>query len=281
MDLSGVARMVLMAQVGDEKGSDTQALEFATQFPGRFIPFVAFQVPLLASLQPGVQERWMRPDGAALTFLRETEDKLKSGKFFGLGEIIVRHYAYQIVFGAVASDITIPAYSPLMLRFAQLGAQYHVPLLIHAEGEPATVAQVERLLAAQSAVRIIWAHNCGRQSAVLITILLERHPNLFCDLAGMTNQGGYGSGWPRKEPWTFLIEDGNGHLFPEMAELFDAFPDRFLGVGMDIAHYGAWPLYLGTVSRFRLLLSALSPATARKLAYENADYIFGLPSPRQ
>ncbi len=110
---------------------------------------------------------------------------------------------------------------------------------------------------------------------------MELHPNLFCDLAGMTSDGGYGSGWPRSGPWTFLIEDGTGQLFPDMKELFEAFPDRFLGVGADVAHYGAWPRYLRTMSRFRRLLAGLSPATARKLAHDNAERVFALPPSRR
>jgi len=282
MDLSGVARMVLMAQVGDGHGSDDQALRFAQQFPGRFVPFVAFQVPLLAAAGRAVQERWMHPDAAALTFLRETEDKLKTGKFFGLGEMIVRHYAYKTGRGDVAPEIDIQADSPLMHRFAQLAAQYRVPMLIHAEGEPLVVSAMERLLAAHADARVIWAHNCGRQSAEQIRRLLEHHSNLFCDLALMINQNGsYGSGWPRKEPWTFLIEDGSGHLFPEMKDLFEAFPDRFLGVGADVAAYDAWPRYTRSITRFRLLLSGLSPATAQRLAYENAEQVLGLPPATQ
>jgi hypothetical protein len=62
-----------------------------------------------------------------------------------------------------------------------------------------------------------------------------------------------------------------------MKELFEAFPDRFLGVGADVAHYGAWPRYLSTMIRFRRLLAGLSPATARKLAYDNAERILALP----
>jgi Tat protein secretion system quality control protein TatD with DNase activity len=190
MDLAGVARMVLMAQVGTEHGSDDQSLMFAQRYPDRFVPFVAFQVPLLASAGSEIIERWMHPDDAALTFLRQTEDKLKSGKFFGLGEIIARHYAYKTRFGAVAPEINIPVDSPLMHQFAQLAAKYRVPMLIHAEGEPLVVSAMERLLTAHPDARIIWAHNCGRQSAERITKLLEHHPNLFCDLAAMTNQGG-------------------------------------------------------------------------------------------
>lgn len=76
---------------------------------------------------------------------------------------------------------------------------------------------------------VIWAHNCGRASANQIKTLLARYPNLLCDLGGMmaTADSGYGHYWPRKTPWMHLIEAG-GRLFPEMKELYETFPDRFL-----------------------------------------------------
>ncbi len=64
--------------------------------------------------------------------------------------------------------------------------------------------------------------------------MLGQHPNLNCDLAGMANTGRrYGSGWPRSELFTALIEDGGGLLFPGMKKLFEDFPDRF-ALGMDL-----------------------------------------------
>jgi len=154
-------------------------------------------------------------------------------------------------------------------------------MLIHAEGEPLVAAKMEHLMTAYSEVRIIWAHNCGRQSAAAIRRLLNTHTNLYCDLAGMTGVISYGTGWPRSGPWTFLVEDGKGHLLSDMQELFEAFPDRFLRVGMDSAHYQTWKYFLPQAQRFRVLLSQLSSATAKKMAYENAERLFGLPPIRK
>ena len=108
--------------------------------------------------------------------------------------------------------------------------------------------------------------------------MLARHPNLFCDLASMTNVGttGYGIGWPRMEDFTALIEQ-DGVLFPDMKSLYDEFPDRFM-LGMDVAHApGNNPIYYSRrVNRFRSLLGQLKPQTARKFAETNAVRIFKL-----
>jgi hypothetical protein len=110
--------------------------------------------------------------------------------------------------------------------------------------------------------------------------MLARHPNLFCDLAGMTNVGatGYGIGWPRMEEFSALIEQ-DGVLFPDMKALYEEFPDRFM-LGMDVAHAsGNNPqTYSRRVNRFRDLLGQLKPETARKFAETNAIRVYGLGS---
>ena len=84
----------------------------------------------------------------------------------------------------------------------------------------------------------------------------------------MTNVGkrGYGVGWPRMEEYTALIEE-NGKLFPEMREVYEAFPDRFM-LGMDVAHApGMNPRNYGRrAKRFRELLGQLTPQTAAAFA---------------
>jgi predicted TIM-barrel fold metal-dependent hydrolase len=89
-----------------------------------------------------------------------------------------------------------------------------------------------------------------------------------------TRPFGYGTNWPRSTPWVFPVENGRGSLFPVMKELFEQFPDRFM-VGMDVYFNEAYKFFPERVYRFRQLISGLSPATARKLAYENAERLFG------
>lgn len=72
------------------------------------------------------------------------EIKLKSGDFYGIGELITRHYAHD--------------------RGGSHAGRYRVPLLIHAEGEPEIVSGMDSLLHSRSNTKIIWAHNCGRSS---------------------------------------------------------------------------------------------------------------------
>jgi hypothetical protein len=105
--------------------------------------------------------------------------------------------------------------------------------------------------------------------------MLARYHNLSCDLGGMPNApfAPYGGYWPKKTPWMFLIEDGNGELFPEMKALYEAFPDRFF-LGTDPAFTPALRAYTRRIERFRQLLSGLTPETARRLAFQNANELF-------
>lgn len=269
MDEAGVSRMVLQPTHGQQRGTDEQALTYARQYPNRFVPFIGFQNrPPIAP-----PEAWTNPTPEALAFLDSVEQKLRAGGVFGLGEIVLRYHGHDEP-GApnCCPEVDHQADSPLMFRIAEMATRFEVPMIIHAEGEPKVVAGMERVLKAYPNASLIWAHNCGRQSAEAIRRLLINYSNLYCDLGGMTNTRpfGYGTNWPRSTPWVFPIENGRGSLFPEMKELFEQFPDRFM-VGMDAYFNEAYKFFPERVYRFRQLISGLSPATARKLAYENAE----------
>ena len=274
MDENGVSKQIVMARYYsgpagnvDLPGDDELALKLAETYPGRFYPLVGMQRPLLTGA-----DKWTSPDASVASLIRETERKLASGKFFGIGEFIVRHWAYSPGRHAEQDN---PIYSELMGRFSVLAARYDVPMVIHMEGYPTLVADFSRLIEENPGTRYVWAHNCGRSKAAVIRNLLSRFPNLFCDLGGMTNVGtGYGSGWPRMEEFTSLIER-DGVLSPDMKSLYEEFSDRFM-VGMDVAHTPAMQYYSRRVRRFRELLEQLSPEARAKIAEQNAIRIYKL-----
>ena len=277
MDRAGVKAMVLMARyyggANGGQGSDEQALAYAEKYPGRFIPFIAGQRGDLST-----EYVWSNP--TADVYLGEAGEKARSGRFHGLGEFIMYHHAYQLPkWGQTggAEDVVIPVDSGLMRGIANIGARYDIPVLIHLEGEPEKVAAMTRLLEARPKTKFIWAHSCGRMSAERIRGMLRRFANLMCDLGGMTRakRGGHGTYWPRRTPWIQPIENGFGSLYPEMRQLYQDFPDRFM-IGTDAAHTPALQLYQWRVKIFRQLLSQLSEGTARRLAYQNAEELFGL-----
>ena len=93
---NGVTRQLLMARYypgpawrKDLPGRDEISLEMAASYPGRFFPLVGMQRPVLTG-----SDKWHYPPVEIETLLQETEQKLASGKFYGIGELIVRHFAY-------------------------------------------------------------------------------------------------------------------------------------------------------------------------------------------
>lgn len=279
MDRTGVRSMALMARYYANPrdagyGSDTQAINFSRSHKGRFFPFVAGQ---RGDLGPS-RFTWENPEVAGW-YLREAEEKLQTGEFFGLGEYILFHHAYDLGgWGQTGNEVRLPADSPLMQRIAALGAKYQVPVLFHLEAEPEESEQAVRLFKAHSHTTFVWAHNCGRASADRIRQLLGRFPRLMCDLGHMMvtpgDRGGYGRYWPKYTPDIHLVQTDGGKVYPEMLRLFEDFSDRFL-LGTDTAHTPALRFYEERIEAFRQMLSQMSPATAKRIAHENAERLFG------
>ena len=122
MDQAGVQKSILMANriagsrpLGWEDGMVLEAYE---KYPQRIIPF-------LTTVRGG---RGLLPDEA---FLEYAERQLKTGKFKGLGEFMVKHFAISVSPGTIAPEVSIPADSPWMQAMMRLGVKYSVPLLIH------------------------------------------------------------------------------------------------------------------------------------------------------
>lgn len=274
MDRAGVEAMVLMPRhysaLSDGGGaSDEQALNFAQRYVGRFIPFVGGQRDDLGPRS----DVWRN----AHFLLREFTDKLGNGNYKGLGEFILVHHAYDVGGGETGGDVRIRVDIDPMRRIAVLAAEKGIPVLFHAEAEDAPAEQAEALIAAFPRTLFIWAHNCGRASAEQTARRLRRFPNLMCDLGHMFNgprtQGGYGKGWPRKTRWVHLVQDDAGRLLPEMKQLFETFPDRFM-IGTDTAHTAYLKFYEYRIAIFRVLLAQLAPEAARSIAAENARRVF-------
>lgn len=277
MDRNNVSRQIIMARYypglsgfDDRPGNDKLALNLAAEYPGRFFPLVGMQKPSLTGAH-----KWREPDVVVQAILKRTEAKLLTGNFWGIGEVIVRHFAYS---AGRHAELENPIYSSFMQQLSQLATRFDVPIVFHMEGEPLLVKDLSRLLQEYSRTRYVWAHNCGRSKAPVIRSMLQNHPNLYCDLASMTNVGrsGYGIGWPRMEEYTALIEE-DGLFFSEMREVYEAFPDRFM-IGMDVAHaHGMnYRNYGRRSKRFRELLEQLKPQTAAAFAESNAMRIFKL-----
>ncbi len=283
MDAVGVTRMVLSPlyygdspdgrSVADGEGSDEQAVAYARRYPDRFIPFVGMQRYELnnAAFWGGNRD--------TVRLLEDTEAKLATGEFFGIGEFMLRFYPYKTSQGIVASlDRDFPPFSYAMRKFSDLSARYRAPMVIHAEAEPKVAEGMQKLFEAHPQAIFVWAHNCGRSSAKSIAEMSGRHSNINADLSGMVYSGGpnpqhYGVYWPRHTEWMHLVVDDEGRVQPDMLELFNRFSARFM-IGTDVAHARVYEFYARHLPRWRKFFAQVSEEAMHDIAYRNAERLF-------
>ena len=276
----GIQAQVVMprylGQPGDRPTTDEAVLEIARRYPGRFFVLAGMQRPDFTFMD------WNAPNANSARILKEVDAKLAAREVYGIGEILVRHWAYAGDAGQVGAHAEIDkAFDAVFVRqIARIALRHDVPMVVHMEGYPQLAIELDKVLRDFPKLKLVWAHGCGRSSAAVIDRLLRTHTALYCDLSNMTNTGGYGSGWPRAEAFTHKMES-EGLFFEDYRGLILAHPDRFF-VGMDVAHQSRWRMTDGNtferrVQRTRQLLAQLPPAVARKLALENVVSLFKLP----
>jgi len=255
------------------------SLDTASQYPGRFVTFV--DTP--DSPQPST---WLTQ---GQSFVTSVEAKLKTGKFYGIGEANLRYYTGNG--GAIIPppNIYVAPDAPLWLQLVNLSAQYHVPISFHFIPDDATAnTAFERMLSYNKDTIFIWAHlgfnNMTLNSATLNDFLL-RYPNLYFDTAGIQNMQN-----PPSQPnsnWARLADQSNnGRLTEEWRQFFETWNSRIL-FGSD-AGGGAnslerWLNYTSNTSdlatgdavgHWKSLLSYLDYNSARNILSSNARGLF-------
>jgi Tat protein secretion system quality control protein TatD with DNase activity len=275
----GVVAQIVMPRYlgvqGDWPTTDERVLEIATRHPNKICVLAGMQRPDFTYMN------WNSPDSNSQKILKEIDKKLEEKKVYGIGEVLVRHWAY-VNEGKIGQHAEIDKrFDTVFIRqIAAIAIKHQVPVVIHMEGYPELVRELKTVLTEQPNLRLVWAHGCGRSESEIIRGLLESHPNLYCDLSNMTNTGGYGSGWPRAEHFTYKFET-KGIFHEPYKKLILDFPDRFF-VGMDVAHQSRWTMENGNTferrtNRIRELLATLPEPIAKKLAYENVMTVYRLP----
>jgi predicted TIM-barrel fold metal-dependent hydrolase len=190
--------------------------------------------------------------------LERAEGEFKAGSLKGFGEL----HANNLASGARNWRRKIRADAPSFREMYSLAAKHGGFLQIHMETENDSVAQFEALLAIEPRANVIMAH-CGVSAApATIRVLMEKFPNVYCDLSF------------RSPP---MLKDTQRRVFdanwadPAWLALIETFPERFM-VGTDYNED-----FDGTIAAYRKgLLPRLAPATLRKVAFENAQRVLRL-----
>lgn len=221
MDMSGISHMVLMAR----GRNDVHTLDIHKHAPARILPFVS-------TMYPG----WHRQDERVLP---RAERLLKSGLFKGVGEVMLRYYGIPAM---NEPAINVPADSPFIRKLSDIVQRYDGVMLVHMEPEPAAIRSLENLLADNKKLKVIWAH-CGTVARIGVkTIghadmgaLMDRHANLYTDIAGVQPTSVAPSGGLRRPP----ITDDDGTLLPGFKALIERHSDRVL-FGLDTPWIQCW-----------------------------------------
>jgi hypothetical protein len=140
------------------------------------------------------------------------------------------------------------AKTPVMREVIQLARQYQLILHIHSDAEA-----IRLVFEQYPEARILWAH-AGFENAATVTELMDKQPNLMADLSFRTE----------------IYQ--NGQFFPGWEELLVQHADRFL-LGIDTYEPQRWLQVNNVMLWQRNLLTALPDDVARKIAYENGEWV--------
>jgi hypothetical protein len=165
------------------------------------------------------------------------EGEYKRGYFRGVGE-------FHIYGSAASSEIVSK-----IVRFAVARGLY-----LHAHCDEQAL---ELLFAPDRNAKVIWAHTGFSTPPARVAELFEKYPRLMGELS---YRGG--------------ITDGAGRLTPEWKDLFTRHADRFL-LGSDTWISERWLQYDNIINDYRSWLAQLPEEQARRIAYENAERLFG------
>jgi predicted TIM-barrel fold metal-dependent hydrolase len=170
----------------------------------------------------------------------------------------------------------LPTNAPFFKEVMRLATRYNVPVPMHMEWHPESVAQLGELLTEFSQANVVLSH-CGKITvADDLRPFFQKHSNVYCDLGYRSSPQGENES--RKDPRRMIYWSSNllrkADIKPDWLKLVEDFPDRFMLAIDDVV---SWDQYDQIVAATRDgLLAKLTPVTAEKVAYRNAVKLFGL-----
>jgi hypothetical protein len=170
----------------------------------------------------------------------------------------------------------LPTNAPLFKEIMSLATQYKVPVPMHMEWHPESVAQLSELLVEFPQANVVLSH-CGKTTvAEDLRPFFQKHRNVYCDLGYRSSPQGENES--RKDPRRMIYWSSNllrkADIKTDWLKLMEDFPDRFMLAIDDVV---SWEQYDQVVAATREgVLAKLTPATAVNVAYRNAVHSFGL-----
>jgi Amidohydrolase len=187
---------------------------------------------------------WFKDPSIYEMVLRELAAGTPSGPYRGLGEF----HLYD----------SANANGPVARQLMQLAQDKGLVVLAHVDD-----TAIDLLMAHAPKTRLVWAHTgIGGVPVNRVRGLLQRYPLLMGELS-------YRPG----------LTEGAGRLSAEWKALLSEFPSRFM-VGSDTWVNQRWQGYEGLMQDAREWLGDLDATTARRIAWDNGEALYGLPAPR-
>jgi predicted TIM-barrel fold metal-dependent hydrolase len=245
---------VTWAGFGSMEGDRSSWLSMKRKYGERFIAWSGQAELYQAFLSGGVAKMLDPNDPEMVRLYQAMEADFKNGVIVGIGEIFINKTSY---------DLKGQVDAPGMRKLFDLVAKYDGFLALHLESDAKSIAQMGKLLASNRKGRIVWNHCGNNTGASEVRAMLDKHPNLFCEISA------------RFSPIThhtnlYLMFNAHG-IDPFWRQLMEDRPDRFM-IGTDSESVDAFVDAIRTVRHG--LLPYLKPATARKIAYQNAQRLF-------
>ncbi len=165
------------------------------------------------------------------------EAEYKRGYYRGVGEF---HIYGKAAHGEIAK------------KLVQFAAERDLWIHAHCDEEA-----LEILHSHDKRAKIIWAHTGFSLSTARVLELMEKYPSLMGELS-------FRSG----------IVESSGKLSADWKILFSRFSDRFM-LGSDTWIHERWFQYDNIMNNYRAWLVQLPDEQARRIAYTNAERLFG------
>ena len=193
--------------------------------------------------------------------LQRAEAEFKTGRLKGFGELFVNNRSSN---SNPAFRRKIAADAQTVRVMYQLAAKYGGFVAMHVEADRDSLQQLDVLASIEPRATVILSH-CGVWAdASTINALMDKQPNIYCDLAFRSPPAA------RQVPARFIFDETG--VKREWLDLIEQKPDRFM-IGTDAFCCD----YSQAIDGFRKgPLPWLSPVTLRKVAYQNAQRLMKL-----
>jgi len=152
-----------------------------------------------------------------------------------------------------------PGDKVLLANVARVAKERNLFIHVHSGWEP-----VEYLYSLEPSLNIIWAHAGMSEPPAIVERMMEKHDNLFADTSYREHD----------------ILGPDGTIDPDWRRVLERFPDRFM-VGSDTWVNSQWGNYGDLIATNRQWLRQFSRSIAEKIAFKNAERLFGRAMGRQ